>query len=67
MKTQFDTFENYLITVGVIVQEKKYTYTLTQLYYNIEFFRTCFNEQLSVVKALEKLHFNIKENELKSR
>ena len=56
MKTQFDTFENYLLTIGILKVEKDYTYTLDQLYSNIEFFKKCYTDGISASKALESLH-----------
>lgn len=64
MKTQFDTFENYLLTIGIIKVEKDYTYTLDQLYSNVEFFKKCYTDEISASKALELLHSNIKENSI---
>lgn len=60
MKTQFDTFENYLLTIGIIKVEKDYTYTTEQLYSNVDFFKKCYIDGMNAGKALEMLHFHIK-------
>ena len=44
------TFENYLIMVGIRAAE--YTYTDEQIMDNTEYFRKCYNDNLSEYKAL---------------
>ena len=49
------TFENYLIQVGI--RSAEYTYTDEQIYDNTEYFKKCFNDDLSAYKALLFLYF----------
>jgi hypothetical protein len=48
------TFENYLIMVGIRTAD--YTYKYEQIMDNIEYFRKCYNDNLSAYKALLFLH-----------
>lgn len=43
-------FEEYLIEVGI--RSYEFTYTPEELYANVEYFKTCFNDGLSAYKAL---------------
>ena len=61
MKTQFDTFESYLLKIGILKVEEDYTYTSDQLYSHIEFFRKNYTDGITASKALEMLHFKIVE------
>ena len=44
------TFEDYLIMVGI--RSDDYTYTDEQIFGNTEYFRKCYNDNLSAYKAL---------------
>lgn len=48
------TFEAYLIMIGI--RSADYTYTDEQLFNNTEYFRMCYNANLSAYKALLFLH-----------
>ena len=45
-----DTFENYLIRVGM--RSLEYTHSDETLYENVEYFRKCYEKNLSAYKAL---------------
>jgi hypothetical protein len=44
------TFENYLIMVGIRTAD--YTYTVDEIMDNTEYFKRCYNDNLSAYKAL---------------
>jgi hypothetical protein len=51
------TFENYLIMVGI--RSADYTYTDEQIMDNTEYFRKCYNDNLSAYKALLFLQYHL--------
>ena len=54
-------FERYLISLGE--RSTDYAYTLDTLYENLNYFKECWNNNLSTYKALEWLSFELdKEN-----
>ena len=62
MTNRFDTFENYLIMVGI--RSLEYTYTDEQLFENIEYFRDCYNRHVGAYYALLLLHDNLTDENL---
>ena len=50
----FDKFEHYLIMVGI--RSVDYTYTDKELFQSIDYFRKCYEKNLSAYKALEWLY-----------
>ena len=58
-----NTFENYLIMVGI--RSIEYTYTEDELFDNIDYFKKCYKDNLSAYKALLFLYYHLLEiNEL---
>ena len=55
------TFENYLIMVGIRTAD--YTYTDEQIFDNTEYFKKCYDDNLSAYKALLFLHDHLQEVE----
>lgn len=53
------TFENYLIMVGIRMDD--YTYTDEQVMDNTEYFRECYHDNLSAYKALLFLQDHLNE------
>ena len=60
-KTQFSSFEHYLIMVGIRSVDS-YSYTDEQIFNNIEYFKKCYDEHLSPYKSLLFLHDYIEGN-----
>ena len=54
------TFENYLIMVGIRTAD--YTYTDEQIFDNTEYFRKCYNDNLSAYKALLFLYDHLNDH-----
>lgn len=54
------TFEEYLLKIGI--RSKEYTYNDEELYENIEYFKKCYDDQLSAYKALLFLDCRINTN-----
>jgi hypothetical protein len=54
----FKSFKHYLIMVGI--RSLEYTYTDEQLFENIKYFKKCYDQHLSVYKALLFLHDYLK-------
>ncbi len=50
----FESFEKYLIVVGI--RSLEYTYSDKVLFDNIEYFKQCYEQHLSAYKALLFLH-----------
>ena len=49
-KSPFDTFENYLIMVGI--RSSEYTYTDEELFASIDFFKECYDRHMGAYYAL---------------
>lgn len=60
------TFEKYLILVGVRSQSQ-YTYSEEDLMNNIEYFRNCYNQELSAYKALLYFHDYLNGNKMENQ
>ena len=58
-KNTFDTFENYLIMIGI--RSLEYTYTDEELFENKEFFKKCYDRHIGAYYSLLQLHDYIKD------
>jgi len=54
-------FEHYLIMIGI--RSDEFTYSDKELFENIDYFRDCYNRNLSAYKALIFLHDILKPGE----
>lgn len=59
------TFEMYLINVGI--RSAEYTYEKDELFENIEYFRNCYNDNLSAYKALLLLYDYLVDKEAETK
>ena len=57
----FDTFENYLIMIGI--RSLEYSYTDKELFKYTDYFKKCYENNLSAYKALLFLYDHIQETE----
>lgn len=53
------SFEKYLLKIGQ--QSSEYPYTIDVIVDNIDYFKECFNNNLSEYKALEWFNFHLEE------
>ena len=56
---RFDTFENYLIMVGI--RSLEYTYTDEELFEGVELFKKCYEKHIGAYYALLYLNDYIKD------
>ena len=59
MKNRFDTFENYLIMVGI--RSVEYTFTDEELFDGIELFRKCYENHIGAYYSLLYLNDYLKD------
>ena len=57
--SEFNKFYQYLINVGI--RSAEYGYTTEELFSNIEYFKTCYKDNLSAYKALLFLSYHLEE------
>lgn len=58
-KNRFDTFENYLIMIGI--RSLEYTFTDEELFEGVELFRKCYEKHISAYYALLYLNDYLKD------